>query len=110
VSPSGRLRSRSDGAAAYTSTPPARPRGLPPREQERLKSSRRLDDVFPRGDGHSKLALDGYRTDRVVQHGLQITSRGPGTAPEWGLAIVRELVGEDCASELGRAMLVAGDE
>ncbi|MCA8979999.1 MAG: DJ-1/PfpI family protein [Planctomycetes bacterium] len=55
-----------------------------------------------------ELALDGYREDRVVRNGAQITSRGPGTALEWALALVAELVSPERAAELGRAMLVRG--
>jgi 4-methyl-5(b-hydroxyethyl)-thiazole monophosphate biosynthesis len=45
---------------------------------------------------------------RVVKSGPIWTSQGPGTAIEFGLAIVAELVGEARSAELARAMLVAG--
>lgn len=44
--------------------------------------------------------------DRVVVDGNVITSRGPGTALEFALALVDELVGEEKADELRSAMLV----
>jgi protein deglycase len=54
----------------------------------------------------AELDLPGYREDRVVRNGSQITSRGPGTALEWALALVAALVSPERAAELGRAMLV----
>lgn len=53
-----------------------------------------------------ELALADYREDRVVVNGRQITGRGPGTALEWALELVRELAGEDRAAALAAAMLV----
>ena len=44
----------------------------------------------------------------VVRSGNVITSQGPGTSLEFALALVEELVGEEKARELGRAMVVAG--
>jgi 4-methyl-5(b-hydroxyethyl)-thiazole monophosphate biosynthesis len=44
---------------------------------------------------------------RVVRSGGVWTSQGPGTALEFGLALVAELVGAERAAELSRAMLVA---
>jgi len=43
---------------------------------------------------------------RVVKSGRVITSQGPGTAIEFALALVAELVGQAKADELARAMLV----
>jgi 4-methyl-5(b-hydroxyethyl)-thiazole monophosphate biosynthesis len=45
-------------------------------------------------------------TDRVVVDGNLITSRGPGTALEFALVLVEQLVGMDKANELRSAMLV----
>jgi 4-methyl-5(b-hydroxyethyl)-thiazole monophosphate biosynthesis len=45
--------------------------------------------------------------DRVVVDGNVITSRGPGTALEFALEMVAELVGDDAADELRSAMLVS---
>ena len=53
-----------------------------------------------------ELALTDYRDDRVVRNGTQITSRGPGTALEWALALVAELVSPERAADLRRAMMV----
>lgn len=53
-----------------------------------------------------ELALADYREDRVVRNGRQLTSRGPGTALEWALSLVAELVSPERAAELARAMLV----
>ncbi|MCK6445186.1 MAG: DJ-1/PfpI family protein [Planctomycetes bacterium] len=44
-------------------------------------------------------------TERVVRSGKVITSRGPGTALEFSLALVDELCGPEKAKELGRAMI-----
>ncbi len=44
--------------------------------------------------------------DRVVQDGLVITSRGPGTAIEFALALVRELVDEKTAQTLSAGLLL----
>ncbi|GIV55623.1 MAG: 4-methyl-5(B-hydroxyethyl)-thiazole monophosphate biosynthesis protein [Candidatus Kapaibacterium sp.] len=41
-----------------------------------------------------------YRTDRVVQSGAIITSRGAGTAVEFALAVVAALAGEQVAREV----------
>jgi 4-methyl-5(b-hydroxyethyl)-thiazole monophosphate biosynthesis len=42
-------------------------------------------------------AFDGldYRTDPVVQDGKLITSRGPGTAMDFALTLIENLVGKD---------------
>lgn len=45
--------------------------------------------------------------ERVVVDGSIITSRGPGTALEFALAVVEKLAGAAKASELARAMLAA---
>uniref|UniRef100_A0A4D5R9I3 Protein DJ-1 n=1 Tax=Scolopendra viridis TaxID=118503 RepID=A0A4D5R9I3_SCOVI len=47
-----------------------------------------------------------YTEDRVVQDGQLITSRGPGTCFEFGLAIVGELAGSEKANSLIAPMLV----
>lgn len=44
--------------------------------------------------------------DRVVRSGNIVTSQGPGTALEFALALVEDLVGADRAGELARAMVV----
>ena len=43
---------------------------------------------------------------RVIQSAHVFTSQGPGTALEFGLALVRELVNDAKADELQAAMLV----
>ena len=45
--------------------------------------------------------------DRVVLDGTVLTSRGPGTALEFGLALVGLLVDPATASKLAAEMLVA---
>ncbi len=45
-------------------------------------------------------------TTRVVRDGQLLTSRGPGTAMEFALALVAELVGDDVAAGLSDAMCV----
>jgi 4-methyl-5(b-hydroxyethyl)-thiazole monophosphate biosynthesis len=47
-----------------------------------------------------------YQEAPVVCDGNIITSRGPGTAMEFALRIVRELKGAPVAEELGKGMLV----
>lgn len=47
-----------------------------------------------------------YSNDRVVEDGQLVTSRGPGTAMEFSLALVRRLVGHGKATELRQSMLV----
>ena len=47
-----------------------------------------------------------YSTDRVVEEDHIITSRGPGTALEFSLALVRRLGGHEKATELRQKMLV----
>ncbi len=46
-----------------------------------------------------------FSEDRVVVDGNLITSRGPGTAAEFALAIIRYLVGEKAESDLHRQTL-----
>ena len=45
------------------------------------------------------------KTDAVVTDGKVITSRGPGTAFAFGLALAAELVGGETAEQLGRDMV-----
>ncbi len=44
--------------------------------------------------------------ERVVEDGLLITSRGAGTAVDFGLALVRRLFGEERAAEVARAVML----
>jgi 4-methyl-5(b-hydroxyethyl)-thiazole monophosphate biosynthesis len=44
--------------------------------------------------------------ERVVEDGLLITSRGAGTAVDFGLALVRRLFGDAAAEEVARAIMV----
>lgn len=48
-----------------------------------------------------------YCEQRVVEDGGVLTSRGPGSALEFALALVERLVGTERADELRRGMLVA---
>ena len=47
-----------------------------------------------------------FLTDRVVTDGLVITSRGPGTAMEFSLALVSRLVSPEKAEQLNQKMVV----
>jgi 4-methyl-5(b-hydroxyethyl)-thiazole monophosphate biosynthesis len=47
-----------------------------------------------------------YVNDRVVEDGKTITSRGPGTAMEFALTLVRRFAGHVKATELRQRMLV----
>lgn len=49
-----------------------------------------------------------YLSARVVEDGNIVTSRGPGTAIELGLTLVRRLVSAEQALELRQRMLVSG--
>lgn len=53
--------------------------------------------------GELPAALGG---ERVVKDGSLITSRGPGTAVEFGLVLVRELFGEAKANEIAAAIML----
>lgn len=44
--------------------------------------------------------------ERVVEDGLLITSRGAGTAVEFGLALVRRLYGDHTAQDIAKAIMV----
>jgi len=41
-----------------------------------------------------------YRTDAVVQDGKIITSRGPGTAMDFALTLIEQLVGKNKRDEV----------
>lgn len=47
-----------------------------------------------------------YKEDSVVEDGNIITSRGPGTAFDFALAIVNRLVGKEKATEVASGMLL----
>jgi 4-methyl-5(b-hydroxyethyl)-thiazole monophosphate biosynthesis len=53
-----------------------------------------------------KLGAAVYEDKTVVEDGNVLTSRGPGTALYFGLAIVQRLVGKDKAQQIREAMLV----
>ena len=58
--------------------------------------------------GHlDKMALPDveYRQEAVVQDGKVITSRGPGTAMDFALALIEQLVGRDKRNEVEAALL-----
>ena len=58
---------------------------------------------FPGFSGEFKNSR--YSTDRVVQDGNVITSRGPGTALEFSFAIARNLVDEATVQKVRHSML-----
>lgn len=49
--------------------------------------------------------LPGVVDERVVEDGLVLTSRGPGTAVDFGLALVRRLAGEAMAREVADGIM-----
>jgi protein deglycase len=53
-----------------------------------------------------KIACGEYSADRVVVDGAVTTSRGPATALEFALEIVRQLQGEAVSADLAARMLV----
>lgn len=63
---------------------------------------------YPSFEG--KVECARYLQDRVVIDDRLVTSRGPGTALEFALTLVRELSGEEAARGLAKAMLVAPGE
>jgi len=48
------------------------------------------------------------QSDRVVRDGTVFTSRGPGTAMQFALALAEDLVGAEAAASLRAGMLVEG--
>ena len=60
--------------------------------------------VYPGNELPSAQRVD----ERVVVDGNIVTSRGPGTALEFSLALVEKLVNAEKARELAQAMIVAG--
>lgn len=58
---------------------------------------------YPGFEDH--MAAARYQTDDVVIDGAIVTSRGPGTALRFALALVGRLCGETLAIDLGRKML-----
>jgi protein DJ-1 len=55
----------------------------------------------------ARLAGHGpYREDRVVRAGKLVTSRGPGTAFEFALALVEDLAGSEAARKVAEPMLL----
>ena len=56
-----------------------------------------------------ELAGERYQTDRVVRDGRLITSRGPGTALEFALALVAALCGAETAAAVAAPMLLPID-
>ncbi|MCS6958439.1 MAG: DJ-1/PfpI family protein [Pseudanabaenaceae cyanobacterium SKYGB_i_bin29] len=53
-----------------------------------------------------QLQCGSYVTEAVVQDGHLLTSRGPGTATSFALALVKYLAGEEKARSVAAAMLV----
>ena len=56
----------------------------------------------------SEIAAGEYRTDRVVVDGRLVTSRSPGTALEFALALVELLAGPDESRRIARDVLAQG--
>ena len=54
----------------------------------------------------SRVKNGAFSEDRVVVDGNLVTSRGPGTAMEFALEIVRILVGESTARDLTKGLLL----
>ena len=53
------------------------------------------------------LPVQGFSAQRVVKSGKLVTSRGPGTAMEFAIELVRELCGDDAADTVAK-QVVAG--
>jgi 4-methyl-5(b-hydroxyethyl)-thiazole monophosphate biosynthesis len=49
--------------------------------------------------------LPGVVDERVVEDGLILTSRGPGTAVDFGLALLRKLAGDKVAQEVAEGIM-----
>lgn len=54
----------------------------------------------------ARVAAGNFSPERVVQDGKILTSRAAGTAGEFSLAIVADLLGKDKAAELGARLLL----
>jgi 4-methyl-5(b-hydroxyethyl)-thiazole monophosphate biosynthesis len=68
------------------------------------------DKTYTCYPGFEKDVADGtHSNDRVVIDGSLITSRGPGTAAEFAVAIIRYLRGADAAQSIHRKTLQKGD-
>src|SRR5690606_29096617 len=50
-------------------------------------------------------SLPGVIDERVVEDGSLVTSRGAGTALDFGLTLVRHLVGDDAANEVSESIM-----
>jgi 4-methyl-5(b-hydroxyethyl)-thiazole monophosphate biosynthesis len=59
--------------------------------------------------GYEEQFGDGteFSEDRVVVDGDLITSRGPGTAAEFAIAIIKKLLGDEAAAEIAAATIQA---
>ena len=66
---------------------------------KRVTSHPLVADQMKRGPHH-------FSEDRVVVDGNLITSRSPGTAFEWALVIVRNMLGEEKRKELAVSLLL----
>ncbi len=66
-----------------------------------LLAGRRFTAHFSVADELTRARLD----ERVVEDGCLITSRGAGTAVDFGLALVRRLFGAPKAEEVARAIM-----
>ncbi|OQR79138.1 protein DJ-1-like [Tropilaelaps mercedesae] len=60
--------------------------------------------IYPSMESH--LAEYKCKEDKVVVDGNLITSRGPGTALNFALQIIKELLGEDAAKSVAQPMLI----
>jgi len=69
------------------------------REAGLLKNRRFTAHISVHGE------LPGVTDERVVEDGLILTSRGPGTAVDFGLALVRRLAGEAAARGVAEAIM-----
>lgn len=61
---------------------------------------------YPKVKGCFSGGQYNYKEDKVVIDGKLITSRGPGTAFDFALNIVEQLLGKEKAVEVAKAMLL----
>ena len=74
--------------------------------QKVISSSTKIDQDIEPQDRSWQEHHQYYKEDKVVVDGNLITSRGPGTSFDFGLELVKLLMGEEKMKEIASSMLV----